>query len=69
MYKPGAGYFRFAGKDVSRALAKMSFEPEDINSRVLSDLTPEQNKVLNDWDEKFANKKLYPVVGTLPPYE
>jgi membrane-associated progesterone receptor component len=58
-----------SGKDVSRALAKMSFEPDDINSRVLSDLTPEQLKVLDDWDEKFENKKKYPVVGTLPPYE
>jgi len=68
MYKPGSSYHRFAGKDVSRALAKMSFEPSDIDSRDLSDLTPEQMKVLDDWADKFENKKLYPVVGTLPPY-
>lgn len=69
MYKPGSGYFRFAGLDVSRALAKMSFEVDDINSRKLSDLTKEELKVLDDWAVKFETKKLYPVVGTLPPYE
>lgn len=67
MYGPGASYHRFAGKDVSRALAKMSFEPSDIASRDLSDLTPAQLKVLDDWLERFETRKLYPVVGTLPP--
>ena len=33
------------GLDASRALAKMSFDPADVNSRDLSDLTPEQLKV------------------------
>lgn len=39
MYKEGASYALFAGKDASRALAKMSFLPEDVNSRNVSDLT------------------------------
>jgi membrane-associated progesterone receptor component len=69
MYKPGAGYNRFAGIDASRALAKMSFEPSDVGSRDCSDLTPEQVKVLEDWADKFEHKKMYPVVGTLAPFE
>eukprot|EP00602_Paraphysomonas_sp_CaronLab_P005371 CAMPEP_0185020740 /NCGR_PEP_ID=MMETSP1103-20130426/3385_1 /TAXON_ID=36769 /ORGANISM="Paraphysomonas bandaiensis, Strain Caron Lab Isolate" /LENGTH=357 /DNA_ID=CAMNT_0027551827 /DNA_START=13 /DNA_END=1086 /DNA_ORIENTATION=- len=65
MYGPGCPYHLFAGRDASRALAKMSFNPEDIETRDLSDLTAEQLKVLDDWDDKFANKKKYPVVGRL----
>lgn len=68
MYKPGTTYNCFAGKDASKALAKMSFAPEDLNSRDLSDLTAEQKKVLDDWADKFENKRKYPIVGTLKPY-
>ena len=62
-YKPGATYNIFAGRDASRALGKMSFQPEDIDSLELSDLTATQIKTLDDWDKKFAEK--YPVVGEL----
>merc|ERR1712023_253147 len=62
-YKPGATYNVFAGRDASRALGKMSFLPEDVDSLDLSDLTETQVKTLNDWDTKFAEK--YPVVGEL----
>lgn len=65
MYKAGATYHLFAGKDVSRALAKMSFKDEDVNSRDVSDLDEKEQKVLEDWADKFENKKLYPVVGDL----
>ena len=41
----------------------MSFQPEDIDSLELSDLTATQIKTLDDWDKKFAEK--YPVVGEL----
>lgn len=63
MYAEGASYHRFAGKNVSRALAKMSFDPADIESTDLSDLTEKQRQVLNDWKETFTVKKLYPTVG------
>lgn len=65
MYKEGATYHLFAGKDVSRALAKMSFKPEDVNSREVSDLSDQEQKIMEDWAQKFEHKKLYPVVGDL----
>lgn len=65
MYSTDGPYHRFAGIDASRALAKMSFQPEDVESSNLSDLTPEQLKTLDDWERKFVDVKKYPVVGTL----
>lgn len=65
MYGVDGPYFRFAGIDASRALAKMSFEPADLESSDLSDLTPEQAKTLDDWEKKFLQAKKYPVVGAL----
>jgi len=65
MYGPKGPYHVFAGRDASRALAKMSFSPSDIESSYLSDLTPEQLKVLDDWEKKFIQSKKYPVVGKL----
>ena len=64
-YGPGGSYHLFAGIDASRALAKMSFDAEDVNSSDLSDLTEEQLKILDDWEEKFQKKRLYPLVGRL----
>ena len=65
MYGPGGPYFRFAGIDASRPLAKMSFDPADLASSDLSDLTAEQLKVLDDWEKKFLESKKYPIVGRL----
>eukprot|EP00568_Trieres_chinensis_P003690 CAMPEP_0183308894 /NCGR_PEP_ID=MMETSP0160_2-20130417/22874_1 /TAXON_ID=2839 ORGANISM="Odontella Sinensis, Strain Grunow 1884" /NCGR_SAMPLE_ID=MMETSP0160_2 /ASSEMBLY_ACC=CAM_ASM_000250 /LENGTH=272 /DNA_ID=CAMNT_0025472809 /DNA_START=63 /DNA_END=878 /DNA_ORIENTATION=+ len=48
-YGEGGSYNRFAGKDASRALAKMSFDPEDTINTDTSDLTEKEKKVLNDW--------------------
>jgi hypothetical protein len=45
----------------------MSFEEADVHSRSLSDLFPDQVKVMEDWANKFEHQKLYPVVGTLEP--
>lgn len=56
----GAGYHVFAGKEVSRALAKMSLVTEDCNDK-LDDLTKHQLEVLTDWETKFQEK--YEVVG------
>jgi membrane-associated progesterone receptor component len=62
-YGEGGPYAKFAGIDASRALAKMSFEPEDAASSDLSDLTDKERKVLRDWVKTFKDKKMYPVVG------
>mmetsp|Transcript_16923 Transcript_16923/g.26404 ORF Transcript_16923/g.26404 Transcript_16923/m.26404 type:complete len:305 (+) Transcript_16923:84-998(+) len=62
-YGPGCGYNRFAGKDVSRALAKMSFEPSDTENTDVSDLSEKELKVLADWIKTFEDRKKYPCVG------
>jgi hypothetical protein len=46
MYQaPNGPYSVFAGRDASRALAKMSFDPADLNSSNISDLTEDEIKV------------------------
>jgi membrane-associated progesterone receptor component len=65
MYGLGGPYHKFAGKNCTRALAKMSLDLADIDNADISDLTEEQKKTLKDWEDKFLNKKKYPVVGTL----
>lgn len=65
MYGKEGPYFRFAGLDVSRALAKMSFEPEDINNSSTDDLNEKEKKTLSEWEEKFSKTKKYPIVGKL----
>merc|ERR1719203_136320 len=65
MYGPGGPYHKFAGKDVSRALAKMSFAPEDLDNTDISDLTEKQIKVLDDWIKTYEEKKMYPIIGRL----
>jgi len=64
-YGPGGGYNRFAGRDISRALAKMSFNPEDLENSSVEDLSEKQKKVLEDWIKTFEDKKCYPIVGRL----
>ena len=64
-YGPGGPYHKFAGRDVSRALAKMSLNEEDITSSKTSDLEEKQLAVLKDWIKTFEEKKGYPVVGRL----
>ena len=56
----GGSYAKFAGKEVARALGKMSMDPEDCTDKV-DDLTQEQLKTLEDWETKLKAK--YPVVG------
>ncbi|GAA5977563.1 hypothetical protein JCM11641_006865 [Rhodosporidiobolus odoratus] len=60
MYGKGTGYSVFAAKDASRGLGKSSLKPEDAVSDY-STLTPDEMKVLDDWEKYFA--KRYNVVG------
>ncbi|KAK9100106.1 hypothetical protein Scep_023536 [Stephania cephalantha] len=59
-YGPGGSYCSFAGRDASRALAKMSKNEEDICASI-DGLTDKELGVLADWETKFEAK--YPVVG------
>ena len=61
-YGPGGPYALFAGKDASRALAKMSFEDKDLTGDV-SGLGPFELEALQDWEYKFMSK--YVRVGTI----
>ncbi|XP_051121427.1 membrane steroid-binding protein 1-like [Andrographis paniculata] len=61
-YGPGGPYALFAGKDASRALAKMSFEEKDLNGD-LTGLGVFELDALQDWEYKFMSK--YAKVGTV----
>ncbi|GAW21468.1 hypothetical protein ANO14919_109870 [Xylariales sp. No.14919] len=61
-YREGGTYNVFAGKDASRALAKSSKEPEDVQSE-WRDLDEERQGTLNDWITFFS--KRYNVVGVV----
>ncbi|KAE9618275.1 hypothetical protein Lal_00046947 [Lupinus albus] len=61
-YGPGGPYALFAGKDASRALAKMSFEEKDLTGDT-SGLGAFELEALQDWEYKFMSK--YVKVGTI----
>ncbi|KAH7366457.1 hypothetical protein KP509_18G079200 [Ceratopteris richardii] len=61
-YGPGGPYALFAGKDASRALAKMSFEEQDLNGN-LEGLGAYEMDALQDWEWKFIGK--YEKVGQI----
>ncbi|CAL1404998.1 unnamed protein product [Linum trigynum] len=61
-YGPGGPYALFAGKDASRALAKMSFEDKDLTGDI-SGLGPFEMEALQDWEYKFMSK--YVKVGSI----
>ena len=65
MYGKDGPYQKFAGKDASRALALMSFDPKDLENTDISDLHETKLNVLKDWVKTFEVKKGYPVVGKL----
>jgi membrane-associated progesterone receptor component len=65
MYGEGSPYIVFTGIDASRALAKMSFKPEDLESSALGDLSEAELKVLDDWHRKYLEARKYPIVGSL----
>ncbi|CAM8898712.1 unnamed protein product [Rhodiola kirilowii] len=59
-YGPGGAYEMFAGKDASRALAKMSKNEDDVVADI-DGLSSKEIGVLDDWERKFEAK--YPIVG------
>eukprot|EP00796_Vickermania_ingenoplastis_P006631 gene6631-4751_t len=63
-YGEGKAYAVFAGKEVSRCLAKMIIGDEEANAG-WNNLTEEHIDCLNSWIAKYKEK--YPVVGTFMP--
>lgn len=61
-YGPGGPYALFAGRDASRALALMSFDPQDLTGNI-EGLNASELEVLQDWEYKFMEK--YVKVGQL----
>lgn len=62
-YKGEGAYQLFAGKDVSVALAKMSFDKKDIENCNISSLNEDEKICLKNWEKKFKSK--YPIVGNI----
>ncbi|XVF50522.1 hypothetical protein PTKIN_Ptkin04bG0108200 [Pterospermum kingtungense] len=63
-YGRGGSYSMFTGRDASRALAMLSFKPEDLTGNIQG-LSAEELSVLEDWEYKFRDK--YPIVGRVVP--
>lgn len=63
-YGPNGPYALFAGKDASRALAKMSFEEKDLTGDI-EGLSAYEMDALQDWEWKFMSK--YVKVGQIIP--
>ncbi len=61
-YGPGGPYGMFAGKDCTRALAKVSFEPELFTGDI-EGLDQEELDKLEEWIETFEGK--YRRIGRL----
>ena len=64
-YGKGCPYHPFAGKDVSRASAKMSLDVAEIDNCSVHDLNKKECKTLKDWKTSFQDKRKYPIVGQL----
>jgi membrane-associated progesterone receptor component len=63
LYGVGNAYHCMAGREASRAMAKLSFDEIDLSSTRLDDLGAFERSTLDDWVEKFRHYKCYPVVG------
>ncbi|CAH1439475.1 unnamed protein product, partial [Lactuca virosa] len=61
-YGAGGTYGEWSGKDASRAIAKFSFEEEDLNSD-LTGLGKVELEALEDWEIMFRSK--YVKVGSI----
>ena len=61
-YGPGGPYGMFAGKDCTRALAKMAFD-EELFTGDVDGLEPDELAKLDEWIEMFEGK--YRCVGRL----
>ena len=66
----GSNYNCFAGRDATRAMAKLSFSEEELSKGGdISDLSAFEREALENWVDKFKYQKGYPIRGRLskPP--
>ena len=63
LYGKGSAYNCMAGREASRAMAKLSFQEADLSSTRLDDLGAFERGTLDEWVEKFEHYKNYPIVG------
>lgn len=64
-YGDGGPYNKFAGRNASRALGKMSLDTADLDNYSIDDFTEKETTILNDWIKTFEERKKYPIVGKL----
>lgn len=64
-YGPEGPYHCFAGRNATRAMAKLSFEESELSNPDYSNLGPFERDTLDDWVSKFKHYKAYPIVGRL----
>ncbi|KAI0277599.1 cytochrome b5 [Russula aff. rugulosa BPL654] len=67
-YGPDGMYWRVAGRDASRSVAKQSFGPEPLTPidqplDKLEDLSPRERENMRSWSEHFMNR--YVICGRL----
>lgn len=70
-YGVDSSYHCFAGREASRAMAKLSFDEAELCNTRIDDLGPYEISSLDGWEEKFKYYKSYPVVGrvSFPPHD
>ncbi len=62
----GSNYNCFAGRDATRAMAKLSFSEEELSKgSVMDDLSAFEREALENWVDKFKYQKGYPIRGRL----
>jgi len=68
-YGEGSGYHCFAGREASRAMAKLSFEESELSNPDINDLSKFEQNQLEEWYDKFKHYRSYPVIGrvSVPP--
>ena len=71
MYGPDGAYRCFAGREATRALAKLSFEESDLSNPKYDDLGPFERDTLQEWIDKFKYYRCYPIIGkvSVPPHD
>ena len=63
-YGPSGSYACLAGREASRAVAKLNFDEKELCNDKLDDLKPRERQSLEKWVEKFKSRN-YQIVGIM----